>query len=373
MDVTFSEDEQTTDDTLSPTFLKRNIGRALRHFPHPLQSLTHLLLIVLLVFSIHDLVPGNFSALLGKPLMSLSSVSTARGSNVAFDDVEDAKSSRYLSARAVPSTARVMRESLPMVEPEQKVRTTVFTYTVQEGDMVLGIAQKFGLEGDSLLWANEELADNPDFLRLGQTLNILPVDGAYHTVASGETVEDIAQKYDVEPSAITDYAGNDLEPPYELAQGDKLIVPGGTKPYEAPQAPQRQAPQKVAAPQDAQKGSGAFAWPMSGRITQRFWSGHQAIDIGAPRGTAIVAADAGHVVVSQNSNVGYGRMLIIDHGNGYETLYAHLNASFVEVGSSVSRGQLIGHCGTTGYTTGPHLHFEIVKNNVRQNPMVYLP
>ncbi|MFP3897284.1 MAG: peptidoglycan DD-metalloendopeptidase family protein [Anaerolineales bacterium] len=333
----------------------------------------HLLLILLLVFSIHDVVPVDFPVALGRPLISLSSISTARGSNTAFEDVEEAESSRYLRARAVPFTSDVMRESLPMGEPEQKVRTSVFTYTVQEGDSVLSIAQEFNLEGDSILWANEELANNPDFLRLGQELNILPIDGAYHTVASGETVESIAKEYEVEPSAITGYAGNALEPSYELKQGDKLIIPGGVKPYEPQQVPQRQTTQRVTTPKDAQKGSGAFAWPMSGRITQKFWSGHQAIDIGAPQGTSIVAADAGHVVVSQDSNVGYGRMLIIDHGNGYETLYAHLSASFVEVGSSVSGGQLIGHCGSTGYSTGPHLHFEIMKNNVRQNPMVYLP
>lgn len=372
MDVIPSEDERTTDDNISsPTLPNRNIGRVFRHFPHPLQSLTHLLLIVLLVFSVHGVLPTNFPTALGKPLISLSSISTARGSNVAFGNVEAAEGSRYLNGRAVPFTARVMRESLPMGEPEQEVRTTVSTYTVQEGDSVLGIAEKFGLEGNSILWANEELAKNPDFLRLGQELNILPVDGAYHTVAKGESVESIAKEYDVEASAITGYAGNDLEPPHELQQGDKLIIPGGVKAYE----PQRAASyeKSAPAPQSAQKGTGSFAWPMSGRITQRFWSGHQAIDIGAPRGTSIVAADAGHVATVQYSNVGYGRMVVIDHGNGYETLYAHLNAAFVEAGDSVSRGALIGHCGTTGYSTGPHLHFEITRNGVRQNPMVHLP
>lgn len=372
MDVTSSEDERTTEDNISSsTFAKRNAGRAFQHLPPLLQSLTHLLLIVLLVFSIHNILPTDFPTALGKPLISLSSVSTARGSNVAFENLEAAEGSRYLNGRAVPFTARVMRESLPMGEPEQKVRNTVFTYTVQEGDSVLGIAEKFGLEGNSILWANEELAKNADFLRLGQELNILPVDGAYHTVAQGESVEGIAKEYEVEPSAITDYAGNDLKPPYELKQGDKLIIPGGVKPYE----PQRAVSYETSAPapQTAKKGTGSFAWPMSGRITQRFWSGHQAIDIGAPRGTSIVAADAGHVTTVQYSNVGYGRMIVIDHGNGHTTLYAHLNAASVEMGDSVARGELIGHCGTTGYSTGPHLHFEITKNGVRQNPMIYLP
>jgi LysM repeat protein len=322
-----------------------------------------------LVFAVYDVVPRELETPFGKPLVSLGSVSAPARENVVFENVEAATSSRYLSSRAVPSTARVMRDPLPIGEPKREVRTSVFTYRVQEGDTVLGIAQKFGLEGNSLLWANEKLADNPDFLRLGQTLNILPVDGAYHTVAKGETLESIAQEYKVDPSTIASYAGNDLNLPYELKQGQKLIVPGGVKPY----VPRRVVAYEGEIPQNAQKGTGSFAWPISGLITQKFWSGHRAIDIGAPRGTTIVAADSGYVIMAQHSDVGYGRMLIIDHGNGYQTLYAHLKAYFVEVGSSVAKGQLIGHCGTTGHSTGPHLHFEIIKNDVCRNPMIYLP
>ena len=369
MDATSSGDERVTDETASHDTVKKEIGRLFRQFPHPLQSLTHLFLIVLLVFSIHDVLPRDFPSPFGKPLISLNSISTARGSNITFENVEAATSSRYLNGRAVPFTAHVMRESLPIGEPKREVRTSVFTYTVQAGDTVLGIAQKFDLQGNSILWANEKLADNPDFLRLGQTLNILPIDGAYHTVAKGETVESIAKKYKVDPSAITDYAGNDLESPYKLEQGEKLIIPGGVKPY----VPRRVVAYEGAIPEDAKRGTGTFAWPMSGYITQKFWSGHRAIDVGAPRGTPIVAADSGYVVVAQHSDVGYGRMLIIDHGNGYQTLYAHLKAYFVEVGTSVAKGQLIAHCGTTGHSTGPHLHFEIIKNDVCRNPMIYLP
>lgn len=380
-----SEDDQTTDSIPLPTFATENIKRVSKYFPHPLQSLTHLLFIILLVFAVHDVIPRDFSADLGNSLISLSPISTtAMGGNVAFENLEAAPNPRYMSGRAVPFTDYALRESLPMEEGEQEIRNSVLTYTVQPGDSVLGIAERFNLDGHTILWANEELDNNPDFLRLGQTLNILPVDGVYHTVASGETVENIAKEYEVEPSAITDYSGNDLESPYELEAGDKLIVPGGVKPEPEP-APQRQvteqrtttAPQDAqeapTAPQDAQRGTGSFVWPMSGRITQRYWSAHRAIDIAAPIGTPIVAADAGRVVTSEYNRGGYGRMIVIDHGNGYRTLYAHLNASFVGVGESVSRGQLIGHCGTTGWSTGPHLHLEIIRNGVQQNPMTYLP
>ncbi|MEA3408035.1 MAG: M23 family metallopeptidase [Chloroflexota bacterium] len=369
MDVTSSGSSHATDETPSVHSLLEGIRRTFAQLPRPLQGLAHLLLIILLVFAVYDVGPRDLHSPLGRPVISLNAISAATGGNVTFENVAAVTNSRYLDSRPVPFTARVMRESLPMGEPQREVQTSVFTYTVQPGDTVLGIAQKFGLEGNSILWGNEDLADNPDFLRLGQTLNILPVDGAYHTVAKGETVEDIAQEYKVDPSAITSYAGNDLDAPYELQQGDKLIIPGGVKPY----VPRHVVAYEGAIPADAEKGTGTFAWPMSGYITQKFWSGHQAIDIGAPRGTPIVAADSGYVAVAQYSDVGYGRMLIIDHGNGYQTLYAHLNAHFVEVGTSVSKGQLIGHCGTTGHSTGPHLHFEIIKNSVRRNPMIYLP
>jgi murein DD-endopeptidase MepM/ murein hydrolase activator NlpD len=112
---------------------------------------------------------------------------------------------------------------------------------------------------------------------------------------------------------------------------------------------------------------------MSGYITQRHWNGHRAIDIGGSRGTPVMASDSGFVAVAQWSDVGYGRMIIIDHGNGTQTLYAHLSKYFVEVGQSVGKGEMIGHCGSTGNSTGPHLHFEIIQRGVRRNPFIFLP
>ena len=276
---------------------------------------------------------------------------------------------RYLQRGAAPYTSRVVRAILPLEEPKRQVRTSVIVYRVQPGDTVLGIAAKFDLKGSSLLWASEKLADNPDFLRVGQELNILPLDGAYHTVLKGESLESIAAKYKVEPSAISGYIGNHLELPYDLEPGQELIIPGGIKPY----VPRRVFAYSGPVPADAEKGTGHFVWPMSGYITQGFWEGHRAIDIGAPLGTPIVAADSGYVAVAQWSDVGYGRMIIVDHGNGFQTLYAHLEAYYVKVGQSVSKGQQLGKCGSTGHSTGPHLHFEVIKNSVRRNPFIYLP
>ena len=276
---------------------------------------------------------------------------------------------RYLEFAPVPFTLRIIRDVLPMSVPERSVRTDVLVYRVQPGDSVSGIAQRFGLKGSSLLWANDNLADNPDFLRVGQQLNILPIDGAYHTVAKGDTLQSIATKYKVEPSGISSYSANGLEPPYALEPGQELIIPGGTKPY----VPRRVFAYEGSVPRDAKKGTGSFAWPISGYITQRFWEGHRAIDIGAPAGRPIVASDSGYVAVAQWSDVGYGRMVIIDHGNGFQTLYAHMQVYYVEVGQNVAKGQKIGLCGITGWSTGPHLHFEIIENGVPRNPFIYLP
>ncbi|MBC7257236.1 MAG: LysM peptidoglycan-binding domain-containing protein, partial [Chloroflexi bacterium] len=130
---------------------------------------------------------------------------------------------RYLERGAVPLTLRLTGETRRIGEPERQVRTSVIEYTVQKGDSVLSIAQMFGLKSTSILWANGTLADNPDFLRVGQKLNILPVDGVYHTVAKGETLDAIAAKYKVRPEDILGYGGNHLTSASDLQVGQKLI------------------------------------------------------------------------------------------------------------------------------------------------------
>ena len=329
--------------------------------------LGHLVLGLLLLVLGLRAVPVGLQAPSVGPLVSPSPVATRR--SVSLAQGHRLSRIRYLERGVAPFTLRVVRDTLPLVEPQRTVRTSVSTYRVQAGDTVLDIAHKFGLKGSSVLWANDKLDDNPDFLRVGQELYILPVDGAYHAVAKGETLETIAIRYEVESSAITEYAQNRLEPPYALEPGQRLIIPGGVKPY----VPRRVFAYTGPVPEGANKGTGSFVWPMTGYITQRFWDGHRAIDIGAPAGAPIVSSDSGYVAIAQWSDVGYGRMVIIDHGNGFQTLYAHMQAYYVEVGQSVGKGQAIGQCGSTGNTTGPHLHFEIIKQGVGRNPLIYLP
>ncbi len=246
------------------------------------------------------------------------------------------------------------------------------TYVVRPGDTVLGIAAKFGLRPETIQWANPTLESNPDLLRVGDRLVILPVDGALHVVQPGDTLSSIATKYKVETQAIADYPLNGLESiNTPLSVGMQLVIPHGIKPY----IPRRVVAYNGPAPQGATKGSGVFVWPTSGTITQPFWGGHRALDIGAWTGTPVKAADSGYVIAARAGgwNSGYGTMVMIDHGNGFVSLYGHMNSIYVRQGESVAKGQQIGTVGNTGRSTGPHLHFEIRYQGVPRNPFNYLP
>jgi murein DD-endopeptidase MepM/ murein hydrolase activator NlpD len=280
-------------------------------------------------------------------------------------------------------TTASLRAPNPVTNTPKRIRLNVLKYTVQSGDTVSDIADQFSVSPDSILWANPKLEDNPDMLSIGQELNIPPVSGVLYTVASGDSVQKIADKFKTNkfPSntLVTNIVNlefnqqlHDLKPPeYALTAGQFLMVPDGSKPY---------IPRVVNAysgplPATAARGTGNFGWPVSGRITQKFWSNHPGIDIGAPKGTPIYAADSGYVVAAgwDQERISYGFMILINHGNGFVTRYAHLSAFNVQVGDSVKKGQIVGRVGSTGNSTGPHLHFEIINNGVRRNPFSYLP
>ena len=269
----------------------------------------------------------------------------------------------------LPPTPTPTPTIAPTEEPDELLRREIIIYTVQTGDTLYGIAEKFDISADTIMWASGRLEDHPDLLKIGQVLTILPTDGIYYTVVAGDTLESIAQQYKAEVSAIIECEYNDLESPYNLVLGQKLIVPGGKKPYRPRVVHAYSGP----IPGGAAIGTGSFAWPTSGVITQKFWANHKAIDIGAPTGTAIVAADSGYVVKVGWSEYGYGKYVIIDHSNGFQTLYSHLHTILVEVGQSVGKGERIGSMGSTGRSTGPHLHFEIRYYGVQRNPLGYLP
>ncbi len=250
-----------------------------------------------------------------------------------------------------------------------RLRREIEIYIVQLGDTVQGIAASFGLQPETIMWSNPAVEDTPDLLKIGQEIVILPIDGVYHEVQQGDTLSSIAQKYKVDVTAITDVPWNNLTPPdYAITPGMKLIVAGGTKPLIVKTV----VSYSGSIPSGA-VGTGQFLWPVLGRITQDYWSGHRAIDIAVPPDTPVRAADAGYVSFVGWTDVGYGNLVRIDHGNGFETWYAHNNSFAVTLGERVERGQVIAYSGSTGHSTGPHVHFEIRYLGALMNPRSYLP
>lgn len=267
-------------------------------------------------------------------------------------------------------------------------RASVITYTVQAGDTLFGLAERFNLKPETILWGNYfTLKDDPHRLRIGQVLNILPVDGTYHFVTAGNTLEQIARFYGVTPGAIVEWPGNGLDPEApELVPGAYLVIPGGRRELQAwvvPSLPRTARARSGAASNFGQcpggytgiLGTGVFVWPTEARSLSGYdyTDLHRALDLRAPAGAPIFAADSGVVMYAAWNDWGYGNLVVIDHGNGWESVYAHLSQWNVACGQSVSQGEVIGLAGATGRASGPHLHFELRYNGVFVNPWTVLP
>ena len=249
-------------------------------------------------------------------------------------------------------------ELLP--ELERLPRRWIVIHTVTNDESLWDIAARYGLDVDTLRWSNPELEYNPDMIYPGQRLIILPLPGVYHTVKGHETVESLAQAYGVEAEDIINYPLNRLKPPYRLVKGQRLVIPYGRK--------------RTYCPRPSLAPDYPFAWPAAGIITKGFQPGHGAIDIAVAYGCPVYAAGAGKVVRVDWDESGYwGFWVVIDHGNGLRTYYAHLKGATVVIGQRVERGQEIGRIGSTGNSTGPHVHFEIRENGRRCDPLTYLP
>ena len=254
----------------------------------------------------------------------------------------------------------------------EKPRAEVIDYIVQPGDTLSGIAQKFDISLDTLRWANDLKSLNS--LKPGQTLKILPLTGVAHKVKRGETVYSIAKYYSTDPQGIVDFPFNSFtnDETFELAMGQTLIVPEGVMPKEVPWAPGAYIARKTP---DAGvvSATGQFIWPASGVLAQVFRWYHKGMDIANKLAPEILAADSGKVVIAGwPDNVGYGNRVLIDHGNGFQTLYGHMARIFVGAGQTVKRGDKLGVMGSTGRSTGVHLHFEVRKNGAALDPLSFL-
>jgi murein DD-endopeptidase MepM/ murein hydrolase activator NlpD len=217
-------------------------------------------------------------------------------------------------------------------------------------------------------------------LQVGITLTILPTNGVLHTVDVSDTLESIAEYYGVDPQAIIAYTDNHLANwPHRPIPGTKLMVPGGEKPLDIWSYQPNSVQGQVSAAGEFYQGAVpvlgtySFIWPTSyTRITQYYWWAHRGLDIGAPTGAPVYASDSGTVVFSGWNTWGYGNLIVINHGNGFETYYAHLSSIYVGNGQYVYQGMQIGEVGNTGNSSGSHLHFEIRFGPNLHDPLTYL-
>lgn len=239
-------------------------------------------------------------------------------------------------------------------------RTEILIYQVQPGDTLWDIAARYDLDVDTIRWSNPAVAENPDYLRLGQELVILPVKGAYVTVQPGDTVEKLATRWGVAPADIINFPLNNLKAGEALTPGTRLVIPHGRR-------------EVVLLPPGPPPAGYLYAWPIRGTITQGYQPRHRAIDLGAPYGAKVYAARAGRCISATWSAAGYGYLVILSHSDGSQTYYSHLKGAWVKPGQWIERGDLVGEVGSTGNSTGPHVHFEIRIGGVPQNPLDYLP
>jgi murein DD-endopeptidase MepM/ murein hydrolase activator NlpD len=252
--------------------------------------------------------------------------------------------------------------------PDSRKRAESFTYTVESGDTLSGIGNKFKISVDALKYVNG-LSDN-SYLKVGQEIVVPPVSGLVHEVDSGDTLASIATKYDVAPQAIADF--NYILDTSKLAVGTELVIPGAKVPQ--PVVPAYVPPTISTSFGVPTANKGYCVWPSTARIiTQYFTWYHNGIDVATPWGSMppLFACTSGTVIRAGWDPWGLGLHVQIDHGDGYQTVYGHMSRIDVSYGQRVSRGQVIGLMGSTGRSTGPHVHYMVKYNGVAQDPLKY--
>ncbi len=294
----------------------------------------------------------------------------------------------------VETDLMVMNASLNTLIPKDRARRSVEQYVVKGGDTLGTIAEYYAISTESILWANN--MKSTDYIKPGQTLDIPPSDGVLVTVAKGDTLAGLAKKYNANEQSIADF--NWLDYPFTLESGVQLFIPDGKMPTPVKTTYASTTPSFYVSNQysgGSSSGSvgdpnvGRFiSWPVAGGagvISQYFRTYHTAIDIASSALPNIVAAAPGTVVFAGCSGYcpplgstyggsGYAWSIQIDHGNGYSTWYAHLKNIYVRSGQAVGRGEVIGQMGSTGRSTGPHVHFEVRRGlayGTQVNPLSY--
>src|SRR3990172_3119894 len=300
-----------------------------------------------------------------------------------------AQAPNFASLPALSANGQLTRLADPHTLIPMRGRPSVITYTVQKGDTLFGIAEKFGLRPETVLWGNYfTLKDDPHLLIPEQVLNILPVDGTYHYVTQGSTLEQIARFYGVTPQDIMDWSGNQIGLDHPLPTPNTwLVIPGGHRESQAWTVPTTLTRSSRSSGSAASNfgqcpggytgavGVGSFVWPTDNHTVggYNYSAIHRGIDLRAGLGDPIYAVDGGVVLYAGWNDFGYGNLVVIDHGNGWQSVYGHLSQWNVDCGQSVFQGNVIGLDGRTGRSSGPHLHFELRYNGAYVNPLDVLP
>ena len=295
------------------------------------------------------------------------------------------------------STRGVARIAMLHTNIPDRPRQDIVKYTIAKGDTVIGIAAKYNLKPQSVMFGNYyTLRDDPHNLSIGAELNILPVDGYYYEWQAGDGLNGVAKGLNVTPEDIISYPLNKLDLATignfsnpNIKPGTWLIVPGGTRPYTSWSAPVGVTRTNPAVARvmgagscgkvsDGAVGLGTFIWPANKHYLSGFDyspdTNHRGIDIAGNTGEPLYAVDAGVIVYAGWNDWGYGNMVMIDHGNGWQSLYGHMNSIAMICGQSVDQGTVIGTLGSTGKSSGSHLHFELMHTLYSKvNPWNFLP
>lgn len=320
-------------------------------------------------------IAGGGNTSIGEQPVSATPASVAAADTVAGDP-SAVEAAPVVADAPVLVDAALVPAAVPHTFVGHKPEHEFVVYRVERGDTPNGIADKFGIKATTLLGGNPLLSQESSLLQTGIDLVILPVDGVLHDVVPGDTLESISQQYSVPVETIVGYGPNNLEFPYRLYPETQVLVPGAVREVFVWTPPSLESVRGRSTGSGVTPlivGTGTFIYPVGSRnFTQYFWYGHPGVDIALPEGTAVVASDTGTVTFAGWNIYGYGNLIVVNHGNGYETFYAHLSGISVVPGQIVYQGNVIGSTGNTGNSSGPHVHFEVRINGAQDNPCWYI-
>jgi murein DD-endopeptidase MepM/ murein hydrolase activator NlpD len=288
---------------------------------------------------------------------------------------------------AAAAEAAATQAPAPQVTPQPAAapQPPYFTYTVQPGDTVSSIASQFGIDQNYILWNNPHVSTDPNMLIVGGTLVVPSTNGLVYNVTLGDSLNGIASSYGIDVNSIVSFAPNGITTPDTVVEGMVLVLPGAklaapapppaAKPAPAVPVPAAVEPAPPPDPAPAPVASSGYIWPVRGNITTYFSGYHPGIDIDGygNYGAPILAAASGTVVLTAWDDYGYGYHVIVQNDDGTTMQYAHLSDIYVTQGQYVGQGAAVGALGSTGYSTGPHLMFNMYLGGVPVDPLAYLP